>query len=90
MNTSNNQEPKVEEQLEKVSIKEREFSAVTKAILDLSKQSISREALFGHTTFSPLQEKAAGVLGLGRMYSLFSQQVYDEVRDPSLKYDTRK
>ncbi len=88
MNTFNHQEQK-SNGLEKVSLKEQEFTKITQAIFDLSKQPISREELFGHTTFAPHQEKAAGVLGLGRMYSLFSKKVYDEVMNPSLKYDRR-
>jgi hypothetical protein len=88
MNTHTIENQREQVGVEQMSIKDAEFSKITQAVLTLSQGPISFEKLFGDTTFSPEQEKAAGVLGLGRMYSLFSKQVYDEVIDPSLKYDT--
>ena len=90
MNTFNNQAGEPNNGLEKISIGDMECTQLTKAILSLAGQPISYEELFGHTQFSPKQESAAGVLGLGKMYSSFSKKIYDEVLNPDLKYVTGK
>ena len=66
--------------------REIEFSKITQALLGLLSKRITPEELFGHRKFSPEQEKAASVLGMGKRFASISKKIYDDVLNPDAKY----